>query len=412
MPPSVFDTHCDGPGLLPTTVPWSRLYSTYRRFCCDVHSDIPIPTPSSAPGHDLRGKTVIISGSNSGIGKEAALHFLECGATVILACRLTATHEQHPEETRSELLTRTGADADRVEVWEVDCSSLASVRAFGQRWHDSGRTCDILVNNAGLSPGKRIITDEGFELTQAVNFLSHTLITFYVLPSMRYSAAPRIVNTCSCFHAGGQLDFANFNNEKHTPGGQSGVQWYCDTKLRLLMWTVELQERLSRSDDYRHVIAHGVHPGFVGSNIWNNPNFQLTPLVTPLLRRLISRFSITPRQGAFVLIHAALCPDLGLPNSDSSTASPLDDAKHAGANGGDVANGGKREKAKQPSPGLSAKFGGKYVNRNIVDIRRPECDDILARSRLWQRVLEDTKAEQLGLAKDLPGHLPEILAFK
>lgn len=388
-PPSIFDTHCDGPGLLPTTREWSFAYCMYRKYLSDFGTYIAHPDPG-APENDLRGKTVIISGANSGIGKEAALAFARCGASLVLACRFTAAHEQHPDETVAEIQAQVpGA---HVEAWEIDCASMESVAAFGERWARSGRQCDILVNNAGLAAGKRVITDEGFELTYAINFLSHALLTFYVLPSMRKSLAPRIINTCSIFHSGGHLDFANMNNEKHTSGSMSGVQWYCDTKLYLLMWSVELQERLSRSNDYRHVIVHGIHPGVVGSNIWKNPDLGLF-LLRPLLDALIGLVAVNPHQGAVGILAPALDPAFGLP------ASVLQPAKD-------------KDSVPQPLPGVSAKFGGKFVNRNRVDIRRPEVDDPLARSRIWQRVLEDAQIAKRGLGADLPDHLDALKNYK
>ncbi|SJX62072.1 uncharacterized protein SRS1_10716 [Sporisorium reilianum f. sp. reilianum] len=380
--PSVYDTHCDGPGLLPVTRPWSDTYCKLRKYAGEVLTTLAFPDATS-PEFDCTGKTVLISGSNSGIGKEAAIYFASAGATVIMACRLTATHEQHPEEARKDVVAAAGVDDAKVELWEIDCSSLANVERFGRRWAASGRTLDILVNNAGLTAGQRRITDEGFELTHVINLLSHCLLTFYLLPSMRASTAPRIVNTCSCFHAGGKLDFANMDNEKNTPLGPSCVQAYCDSKLWFLMWSVELQHRLSRSEHYRHVIVHGIHPGFVGSNIWRNPDSKVPYPVRIVLHALINRLSITSKQGSFAIVHAALDPSLGLPAA--------------------LTKGGTK-----PQPGESAHFGGKFVNRNFADIRRPEVDDPLARSRLWQRVLEDVQAAKRGVASDLPDHLESI----
>lgn len=380
--PTVYDTHCDGPGLLPVTRPWSETYCKLRKYTGDSYAELAFPDPTHED-YDCTGKTVIISGSNSGIGKHAAIFFAQAGANVIMACRMTATHEQHPEEARKEVIATAGVEDSKVELWEIDCSSLANVERFGKRWVESGRTLDILVNNAGLSAGQRKITEEGFELTHVINFLSHTLLTFYLLPSMKRSSAPRIINTCSCFHAGGKLDFANMDNEKKTPLGPGCVQAYCDTKLWFLMWSVELQDRLSRSDDYRHVIVHGIHPGFVGSNIWSNPDTKVFYPVRVVLHALIYRLSITSKQGSYAIIHAALDPSLGLPVA--------------------LTKGGKK-----PQVGESAKFGGKFVNRNFADIRRPEVDDPLARSRLWQRVLEDVQVAKRGLAQDLPDHLESI----
>ncbi len=382
--PSVFDTRCDGPGLLPATKQWSARYNTLRKYGSDIHRTLEFPDPKSAD-YDATGKTVIISGSNSGIGKQAALYFAQAGATVIMACRLTAMHEQNPEEARKEIVKTAGVDDSKVELWEIDCSSLANIERFGQKWRASGRTCDILVNNAGLSAGQRRITDEGFELTHVINFLSHCLLTFFILPTMKNASAPRIINTCSIFHNGGVLDFADMDNEKNTPVGPGCVQLYCNSKLWFLMWTVELQQRLSRSEDYRHVICHGIHPGFVGSNIWHNPDTKVPYALRFVIQRAINWLAIDPKQGSYAIIHAALSPSLGLPAALTTSKT-------------------------KPAVGESALFGGKFVNRDIVDIRRPEVDDPLARSRLWQRVLEDVQAAKRGVAKDLPDHPDSIKA--
>ncbi|KAJ1028407.1 hypothetical protein NDA16_001574 [Ustilago loliicola] len=380
--PSVYDTHCDGPGLLPVTQSWSPRYCFYRKYTSDIYTNLTFPD-HKLPDYDCTGKTVIISGSNSGIGKQAAIYFAQAGANVIMACRMTATHEQHPEEARKDVVSAAGVKDEKVELWEIDCSSLANVERFAKRWIESGRVCDILVNNAGLSAGSMRITEEGFELTHVINFLSHCLLTLYLLPSMKRSKAPRIINTCSIFHNGGQLDFANMDNEKQTPLGPGCVQAYCDSKLWFLMWTVELQDRLSRSNDYRHVITHGIHPGFVGSNLWHNPDGKIPYPVKKILHTLVNRLAIDSKQGSYAIVHAALEPSLGLPRALT-------------------------KEDKKPEPGESAKFGGKFVNRNVVDIRRPEVDDPLARARLWQRVLEDVATEKRGVGKDLPDHLESI----
>ncbi|KAF6767170.1 Short-chain dehydrogenase/reductase SDR [Kalmanozyma brasiliensis GHG001] len=381
-PPSVYDTHCEGPGLLPTTTPWSQRYCKLRQYTGESLATLSFPSPTS-PDYDCTGKTVIISGSNSGIGKEAAIFFAAAGANVIMACRVVS-HEQHPKEARKDVVAAAKVEDDKVEMWEIDCSSLASVSSFAARFIESGRTLDILVNNAGLTAGKRRITDEGFELTRAVNLLSHVLLTLSLLPAMKKSKAPRVVNTCSIFHHGAKLDFANMDNEKATPLGPNCVQAYCDSKLWLLMWSVELQERLSRSEEYRHVVVHGIHPGFVGSNIWANPDSTTPRVLKMIIGQLVNRLSVSSKQGSFAIVHAALAPELGVPKEML------------------------REKSKLEK-GESAKWGGKFVNRNVVDAtRRPEVDDVLARSRLWQRVWEDVEAEKRGLGKDLPGHLESV----
>lgn len=183
MPPSVYDTHCQGAGGLKTTPIWGSLRRKYWQYLGEDSSNHALP-----PRQDLRGKNVIVTGSNSGIGKEAAYTFALWGAHVVLACRNPPPNvEQHPEDAIKELLQRDGKiDSERLEWWEVDFAKLDSIKAFGKRWRESGRVCDILCNNAGMGgvDGRRI-TRDGHEIVNQVNFLSHCLLTLYVLPSMK-----------------------------------------------------------------------------------------------------------------------------------------------------------------------------------------------------------------------------------
>ncbi|CAO1636687.1 unnamed protein product [Sympodiomycopsis kandeliae] len=394
MPPTVYETHCEGPGNLQTTPIWGFWRRKYWQYFAEDSSNRDLP-----PKQDLRGKNVIVTGSNSGIGKEAAYIFALWGAHVILACRdpPSSSPEQHPEDTIKEFIQRDSSiQEDQLEWWEIDYSKLDSVKQFGQRWQKSGLICDILCNNAGMGGiGGRTITRDGHEIVNQVNFLAHCLLTLYILPSMANARAPRIVNTTSIFHFGGILDFSNFDNEKHTSGGLHGVQWYCDAKLRLQIWTVELQRRLSRSDNYRHVIVHGCHPGFVSSNIWNAPTIKSLPWPLPqLLQRAIGALSIDAKQGSLTILHSALRPDLGLPQEFLSSD-------------------GKVPNVPQ---GKTASIGGQFVRRIDANYyKRPECEDALIRARIWQRVLEDLKLikndDQDQLAKDLPTHSSAITAM-
>lgn len=185
MPPSVYDTHCSGPGNLSSTSIWGVLRRRYWQYFSEDSKKHDLP-----PRQDLRGKNVIVTGSNSGIGKEAAYIFALWGARVVLACRdPPANVEQHPTDAIKDLLSRErgeGITSDQLEWWEIDYAKLDSVKAFGKRWKESGRTCDILCNNAGMGGVHgRKITSDGHEIVNQVNFLSHCLLTLYVLPSMR-----------------------------------------------------------------------------------------------------------------------------------------------------------------------------------------------------------------------------------
>ncbi|KAK0546134.1 hypothetical protein OC846_005073 [Tilletia horrida] len=374
-PPSVYDTHCDGAGYSPETVPWSQWYCQWRRFTGDSAKREAEPA-----NVDLRGKTVIISGANSGIGYETALLSAKWGANVVLACRDPPPHETHPEQCIEQIAAATGCPKDRLEWWEVDYTKFRTVHAFGKRWQESGRTCDYLFNNAGLS-AEHVKTEDGFDLVHQVMFLSHFLVTFYILPSMKKAVAPRIVNTASCFHYGGHMDFANFNFEKKIREGPGGVDLYCTNKLLVMVGlTKELQERLSRSEHYRHVIVQGVHPGFVASNIWHG-TLAKKDIGSSVIQFLIGWLAIDTQQGSLAMTHAAYAKHFGFPDGELE--------------------------AGYPAAGRSAQLGGKYINRLKESDPRPEVFDGLVRSRLWQRVLEDLKTKDHGLALDLPGHLPQ-----
>lgn len=147
-------------------------------------------------------------------------------------------------------------------------------------------------------------------------------------------------------------------------------------------WTIELQERLSRSDEYRHLIVHGVHPGFVGTNIWRNPTIHALAWPLPqILTWIINLLAITPQQGSVGLLDAALNPAKGL--------SPAQ-----------IAAG--------PAPGVSALVGGKFYNRCRAATPRPETRDPLARARLFQRTFEDLKVKQRGLCAEIRAPAPGL----
>jgi NAD(P)-dependent dehydrogenase (short-subunit alcohol dehydrogenase family) len=127
------------------------------------------------PNADLRGKWVIITGGNNGIGREAAIRFASYGANVILGCREPPPHEKHPDVTVVDC--RAAAEAaghisSTIEWWHCDMADLATVEAFANRWLATGHALDILANNAGMSrtsSGKLTKTTDGFEIVHQVN---------------------------------------------------------------------------------------------------------------------------------------------------------------------------------------------------------------------------------------------------
>lgn len=180
-PPSVYDTHCSGPGLLPETQQWTKGHCTAKRYKDEIFSNLSLP-----PQMNLHGKNVLISGSNSGIGFEAAFTFALWGAKVIMACRDPPIREIHPIKAM-ELIVERGQgkiDKSQLEWWQVDYISLKSVQALGNRWVQSGMVLDYLCNNAGLTVLNKIITEDGFELTSELNPLLYSRLALTMMMMM------------------------------------------------------------------------------------------------------------------------------------------------------------------------------------------------------------------------------------
>ncbi len=158
---------------------------------------------------DLRGKTMVVTGANSGIGFHTALELGRAGAKVVVACR---------DETRGrKAVARMQAAAPQAtfEFEPLDLADLASVRAFADRFLASGEPLDVLVNNAGvMAVPKRELTVDGFERQFGTNVLGHFALTGLLLPALAKSAAPRVVTISSGTAYFGCVDLGNLQGEK------------------------------------------------------------------------------------------------------------------------------------------------------------------------------------------------------
>src|SRR5262249_55517627 len=142
----------------------------------------------------VKGKVVVVTGANTGIGKETAVGLAQMGATLVLACRNRAKATAAAHDVR----TRTGNDD--VHLVDLDLADLDSVKACAQGMLDTYDRLDVLINNAGLQIGKRTTTKQGFETTFGVNHLGPFLLTNLLLDRIRASAPARIVNLASVGH--------------------------------------------------------------------------------------------------------------------------------------------------------------------------------------------------------------------
>lgn len=225
------------------------------------------------------GKTVLVTGANSGIGFQTAKELARHGATVLVGVRDAAKGRAAVERIQKDV---PGA---KVEVALVDMASLASVRAFAQSFLASGRVLDVLVNNAGvMAMPKRELTADGFERQFGTNHLGHFALTGLLLPAMERAADPRVVTVASLAHRNGKIEFDNLQSEKKY------VPWdsYNASKLANLLFALELDRRARAAGARLKSIP--VHPGVSRTSIvdngpgWKDPKsialFVLGPLVT------------------------------------------------------------------------------------------------------------------------------------
>ncbi|KJX95935.1 hypothetical protein TI39_contig853g00002 [Zymoseptoria brevis] len=315
---------------------------------------------STVPGCDLTNKWIIISGSNNGIGRDAALSFAKWGANLILACRDPPPHETHPTAVVEECLkvAKEAGHVSEIEWWELDNADLKSVESFAKRWLDTGRGLDVLCNNAGMggSPGgsDAFLTKDGFEIVHQVNFLAHVLLTLSLLPSLAKTKDPRIVCTTSCFHYLGKYNIANFNGGPRM-GGLDGVQYYQNNKLYFQIWLTELQHRLDTHPEYAHITINGVHPGYVNSGIWKLTGEGLVHTIKQFAVNVAASYiGIDTQQGSMCITNAATNEECW-------------------------------------------RKGGRYFNRVYETESMPHCRDRDARLRVWRKVDEELKLRDKGL---------------
>jgi len=245
----------------------------------------------SAP--DLGGRTIVVTGGNSGIGKEAAADLATMGARVVL----TARNRAKGEAALAEIERRSGRDD--VELADLDLASMASIRAFADGFLANHDRLDVLLNNAGLTLRKRRETADGFETTFGVNHLGHFLLTALLRDRLVASAPARVVNVSSDAHrfARGGLDFDDLMaTKRYRP-----FLTYARSKLANILFTRELARRL----DGTGVTANSLHPGFVGSNFGREGDTGAIGNLAMLLGR---PFSISPVKGAQTSVFLASSP--------------------------------------------------------------------------------------------------------
>jgi NAD(P)-dependent dehydrogenase (short-subunit alcohol dehydrogenase family) len=202
---------------------------------------------------DMTGKTVVVTGGNSGIGYETAAALAGAGARVLVTARSA-------DKGRVALssLTRRLDGAGELQLVVFDLGDLSSVRRGAEEILELAPRLEVLVNNAGLVLSERRETVDGFEATFAINHLGPFLLTNLLLERLRASAPARIVNVASSAHAAARKGIP-FEDLQTATSHYRGMRVYGQSKLANILFTVELARRLAGSG----VTANSLHPGTV-----------------------------------------------------------------------------------------------------------------------------------------------------
>jgi len=239
----------------------------------------------------MKGRVCIVTGANSGIGKETARALARQGSTVVLACRRV----EAGEAAKGEIAAETG-NPD-LEVLPLDLADLQSVRAFAAAFAARHLRLHVLVNNAGIYTTVQRRTPDGVESTFASNHLGHFLLTNLLLDKMKASAPARIVNVSSAANHWGRIRFDDLNLERRW----SGFRAYNQSKLANVLFTVELARRLAGTG----VTANAVHPGSVRTN-WAMHEAGAMGVAV----RLFRPFLIRAARGADTVVWLASSPEV------------------------------------------------------------------------------------------------------
>lgn len=236
----------------------------------------------------MQGRTCLVTGANAGIGKETTAGLAARGARILMVCRHRGRGEAAIEEIR-----RRVPEAE-LELVLADLSRLRSVRALVEEIEERTARLDVLVSNAGVYNVRRRVTEDGFELTLAVNHLAPFALVRGLLPLLRRSAPARVVVVASAAHFRGTIAFDDLQGERR----YSGWKVYAQSKLANVLFAAELARRVPRAE----VTSNSLHPGTVATKL----------LLRGIIPRWLARpWTITPDEGARTPLYVATAPGLG-----------------------------------------------------------------------------------------------------
>ena len=247
---------------------------------------------------DQGGRTVMVTGANSGLGLQAAKELARAGATVLMGCRSRERAERAMERIGAEV-----RDPYLVFV-PLDLADLSSVAAAAETVAARPGPLDVLVNNAGVMAPPRRETADGFELQFGTNHLGHFALTGRLIERLLAADAPRVVNLSSTAHRIGRMNFDDLNSEH----GYSRWPAYGQSKLANLLFTLELARRAEAAGT--GLIAAAAHPGYAATNLQTAGLGLGTvgALLKPLMWAGNVVFAQSDAAGAVPALYAATAP--------------------------------------------------------------------------------------------------------
>lgn len=243
---------------------------------------------------DITGKTIIVTGANSGIGYEAAKFFSKHGAKVILAVR-----NLEKGELAITNILKENKNAN-VTAMKLDLADLRSVHDFVAAFKEHNSELHILVNNAGVMVPPYEKTVDGFELQFGSNHLGHFALTGLLLPLLKQTPASRVVTLSSIAHRQGKINFDNLDGAN----GYKAMKFYSQSKLANLLFAKELDDRLKEHGI--GTISIACHPGITSTNLFKFGKKESSSMIKKLLQLLFQNAEM----GALPTIYAATNPSL------------------------------------------------------------------------------------------------------
>jgi NAD(P)-dependent dehydrogenase (short-subunit alcohol dehydrogenase family) len=248
---------------------------------------------------DLSGKTIIVTGGNSGIGYEAAVMLARKRADVILACRSMDKAAQAAVQ-----IARADASAS-VKTMHLDLASLASVRAFADEFRSSHKRLDVLCNNAGVMALPYRKTADGFEMQFGTNHLGHFALTGLLLEVLLATPNARVVTVSSTGHRMGRIRFDDLQWEH----GYRKWLAYAQSKLANLLFAFELQRKADTVG--AKLLSVACHPGYAATNLQAaGPRMEGSSLRETMMALGNRLFSQSAAMGALPTVYAAVAPQV------------------------------------------------------------------------------------------------------